>query len=186
MKLGKIILWFISILVAVCMTLLIVYLDKGKSVIGKDMLEMKISILTDIVGIFLAAILAYYTAYIQLNNEKKRSEKEKNIRILNKVTILLDEVDSNKKYIGLAKGKEGIDVGLTVSNFSVKEWENLKLEIEFNENEFKEINSLYRFYYLLDKIENPELERLDAIYLKLETASSMLKSKMDDLKKLNK
>lgn len=182
MKAVKFLMWFISILVAVFMTLIIVHLDKIKLVIGKDMLEMTISIFTDIVGIFLAAILAYFTAYIQLNNEKSRLEKEKNIEFLNKLTVLLDEVENNKKYIGTAKDKEGISIALIISNFSAKEWEKLKLEINFNEDEFKKINSLYRFYYLLDRQNDPGLERLGKLHTKIEDTVIMLNNKMDVLK----
>lgn len=182
MKVVKFLIWFISILVAVFITLIIVHLDKIKIVIGKDMLEMTISIFTDIVGIFLAAILAYFTAYIQLNNEKSRLEKEKNIEFLNKLTVLLDEVENNKKYIETAKNKDVINIALIISNFSAKEWEKLKLEINFNEDEFKKINSLYRFYYLLDKQNDPGLERLSNLQSKIENTVIMLNTKMNALK----
>lgn len=164
------------------LTLLTIFLLRENMPRSDKFFELSISVLTDFVGVILSAALAYYIAYIQLNNEKKRLLNDKNIDLINKLTILLNEINQNKKIVNLALEERITETETVFIKISVKDWETLKFSIIFSETEFELVNGVYKYYYILKDASELEKERLDTLNDKLKQASNIIEKKINNLR----
>lgn len=175
----KLIIFIISVIVLTLVISLTVALVVAYFNANKDWVGSLIGSLGNIIGGIIGGYVAYIVASYQIESSTKMETEKVNSRYKNLKASVIEELNFTKKIIDTMVSSSMYDLSLLKESGNFDAWQTFKIEyaINFSEDQFSTLCSLYRRLQLLQN-SNPEdvnERRLDKISRDIESGIEILK-----------